>query len=326
MAPWLVFLEIQTGAWLRRGSFHPLTVEAITTTSLAVFGADVLVGGVVIGAVLASFAAWLTYALLRGNCNRGPFAEFVRLASDRYIETGIIAWEFARGKLRIDPIYRAAACDGLLRGASDQPVPAAGDPPGSGSGRTLLDVGCGLGLTLALLAEAARAQRTGTWPAEWPSPPCFDRMVGIETRRRIAAMASAALAGDAEIIAADIREVMPFRAHVVLLFDVLHMMREDEQDSLLAAMASSLEPDGFMLIREAIAGAGWRFTAVRWGNRFKALAFGSWSQRFHFRTVSEWHACLARHGLHAEVRDMSEGTPFANVLLIVTTRPSGSPA
>ena len=51
------------------------------------------------------------------------------------------------------------------------------------------------------------------------------------------------------------------------------------------------------------------------GNRLKALAFGSWRQPFHFRTAAEWQACLASHGLHAEVREMSEGTPFANVLL-----------
>ena len=42
------------------------------------------------------------------------FAELVRLASDRYADAGIVAWEFARGKLRGDPIYRACVCDGLL--------------------------------------------------------------------------------------------------------------------------------------------------------------------------------------------------------------------
>jgi hypothetical protein len=147
-------------------------------------------------------------------------------------------------------------------------------------------------------------------------------MVGIETRGRVAAIASAALAGDAEVITADARTVAPFRVHTVLLFDMLHMMRREEQEALLASMATALEPSGLMLIREANAAAGWRFTAVRWGNRLKALAFGSWSQQFHFRTASEWQTCLARHGLHAEVREMSAGTPFANVLLLVTLRQS----
>src|SRR5436309_8714026 len=44
VAPWLVFAEVQTGAWLRRGSFHPLEREVIMSTGLAVFGLDALVG------------------------------------------------------------------------------------------------------------------------------------------------------------------------------------------------------------------------------------------------------------------------------------------
>jgi len=322
VAPWLVFLEIQAGAWLRRGSFHPLTVEAVKTTSPAIFGTDLLIGSVATGAVLAVLAGWLTYAVVRGTDDRHAFTELVRLTSDRYINAGIVAWEFARGKLRADPIYKAVVCGGLLARPSDPPVSAAGDPPGVGPGRTLLDVGCGLGLTLALIAEARRAERAGTWPAEWPSPPCFERMIGIETRGRVAAIAAAVLAGDAEVITADARTVAYARVHAVLLFDVLHMMRREEQETLLASMAAALEPSGLMLIREADAAAGWRFTAVRWGNYVKALAFGSWNQQFHFRTASEWQACLARHGLHAEVREMSEGTPFANVLLLVRPRRS----
>ena len=67
-------------------------------------------------------------------------------------------------------------------------------------------------------------------------------------------------------------------------------LKRDDQEALLAALASALSPDGVMLIREADASAGWRFTAVRWGNRLKALAFGAWQQQFHFRTASAWHA------------------------------------
>ena len=302
VAPWLAFLEIQAGAWVRRGAFHPLTVDAVRTTNLATFGADLLIGSVVTGLTLALLAGWTIYLLGR-DTDRSPFTELSRLASDRYIDGGLMVWEFVRRKLRGDPVYKASICDGLL-------------PPG----RTLVDVGCGLGMTLALLAEVRRAKAAGTWPADWPPPPCFERMVGVETRARVAMLAAGALADDAEVITADARAATPLRAHVVLMFDVLHMMRRGEQESLLAAMVASLEPGGLILIREADASAGWRFTAVRWGNRLKALAFGSWRQQFHFRSVSEWQECLSRHGLQTEVRDMSAGTPFANVLLRVTPR------
>ena len=98
------------------------------------------------------------------------------------------------------------------------------------------------------------------------------------------------------------------------------MMRPDEQEALLGAIALALTADGVVLIREADAAARWRFDFVRLGNRLKALAQGSWRQRFHFRSAVEWQACLAAHGFHAEVHDMSRGTPFANILLVVTRR------
>jgi SAM-dependent methyltransferase len=325
LAPWLVLLEVQAGAWLRRGSFHRLSMESVKTLSVTGVGADLLIGSVAVGAVLSGFAGALTYTLVR-RTQRNAFANLVRVASDRYITAGIVAWEFARGKLRADPIYKALVCGGLLTRASTEQVSSGRDSLHERSGSTLVDIGCGMGLSLALLAEARRATSAGTWPAEWPAPASFDRIVGIEVRRRVAAIAAEALGADADVIAGDARAVMPDRVHTVLLFDVLHLMLQDDQEALMAAIASALDADGLVLIREADAAAGWRFTAVRWGNRLKALAFGSWSQPFHFRTTSEWQACVARHGLQSEVREMSDGTPFANVLLVVTPRRSRSGA
>ena len=67
VAPWLIFAEVQLGAWLRRGSFHPLSRQHIASTSLGVFGMDVVVGSVFVGSVLAVLAATGTYALVRGS-------------------------------------------------------------------------------------------------------------------------------------------------------------------------------------------------------------------------------------------------------------------
>src|SRR4029077_11238592 len=49
VAPWLIFTEVQTGAWLRRGSPHHLSREAIASTPLATFGMDAVVGSLVVG-------------------------------------------------------------------------------------------------------------------------------------------------------------------------------------------------------------------------------------------------------------------------------------
>jgi hypothetical protein len=83
-------------------------------------------------------------------------------------------------------------------------------------------------------------------------------------------------------------------------------------------MAEALDPGGVILVREADAAAGWRFQAVRAGNRLKALVFGNWRQRFHFRTAADWHRCFADAGFSVDVRGAGEGTPFANVLFVLT--------
>jgi hypothetical protein len=143
-------------------------------------------------------------------------------------------------------------------------------------------------------------------------------MIGIETRSRPAAVAQQVLGSEASIVHGDARTTHVGPCRAVLLFDVLHLLRAREQETLLATVSGALEPGGVMLIREADASGGWRFAAVRLGNRMKALAFGHWRQPFHFRTRDQWLACFSSHGLAGDVQPMSAGTPFANVLFRVT--------
>src|SRR5688572_20691395 len=118
VAPFLLFTELQTGSWLRRGALHSLTLEAARSAGVASLSIDLLLGSLVIGAVLAAAAGWATYATIGGTAARtDPFVDLVRRASDRFVSMSITAWEFARGKLRRDPVYRAAVYDGLLLGS-----------------------------------------------------------------------------------------------------------------------------------------------------------------------------------------------------------------
>ena len=220
----------------------------------------------------------------------------MRRASDRYIASSVTAWEFARGKLRGDPLYRTVLTDRLL--------PAGG---------TIVDVGCGQGLMLAMIIEAEDA---GALPRS-------DRLVGIELRPRIASIARNALGGRAVIVEGDARAHMPPACLAVLFFDVLHMIAAADQEALLAAAAGVLEPGGVILIREVDAAAGWRFSAVKFGNTLKALIGANWRQRFHFRTAAEWAACLASLGFEVQTKGTGDGTPFANVLFVLR-RPNGT--
>jgi len=306
IAPVLLLVELQVGTWARRGDLRGLTLEAVRSTDPWLFGSDLLVGSGIVGGLLGTIIGVATWLMTRNDDNDPAFSSLVRRASDRYVSTSITAWEFARGKMRGDPLYRTVLFSNVLP-----------------SGGVLVDVGCGQGLMLTLLAEVAADVARGTWPGA-STPPVFDRLIGIETRQGVAALAQRVLGGDATIVAADARtEVLP-GCRAVLVFDVLQMMTASDQDALLLAMSAALEPGGVMLVREADAAAGWRYHAVRLGNRLKAIVFGRWRQTFHFRTVEAWTRCFERAGLDVRFTGTGEGTPFGNVLFVLTRREGGS--
>ena len=207
----------------------------------------------------------------------------MRRASDRYEAVSKTAKYFARGKLSGDPVYEQAL--GVLP-----------------SGGTLLDIGCGQGLMLALLIETAA--------------PRFDRMIGIETRPRMARLARAAVGDHAEIIEADARTLDLEPCSAALLFDVVQMMSPQEQESMIATVTSMLAPNGVILLREADAAAGWRFEVVRISNRLKSFLIGTWRVRKHYRTHDEWLRCFDRLGLRAEVFSTATHELLGNVLFV----------
>jgi hypothetical protein len=169
-----------------------------------------------------------------------------------------------------------------------------------------------------LLAEARRAVDAGTLPASSPVPPRFDRMIGVELRPRVAALARIALKDEADIIAADARRQIPGGAQAVVLFDVLHLMTGPDQDALLSSLKNAVPADAVILVREADRSAGWRFRGVQMTNRLKALVFGAWRQPFCFRTRAQWLERFTAHGFDAELRAPSGRS--ANVLFRLTPR------
>jgi uncharacterized protein (DUF2062 family) len=302
IVPPLFYAQVQAGSLVRRGQWLELSWDMITSRRIWDFGADLAVGSLVVGIIVGIVGGVVTYAARRPA--QDPFFQLlVRRASDRFLDSGITAWEFARGKLSGDPVYAAALASEF-----------------AGAAGTLLDIGCGQGLMLALVAEAQHTAARGEWDTTRPDPPQFTRLVGLELRPRVAGIARRALEHEADVLSGDARQTPLPAADVVLLFDVLQMMPDAGQRELLRAVRASLPRTGRLLVREADAGGGWRFGCVRAGNILKALLTGRWRQRFVFRSQAGWRRLLHDEGFEPHVQPMGAGTPFGNVLISAGVR------
>jgi uncharacterized protein (DUF2062 family) len=296
VAPVLFALEIQIGSWLRSGTFlSAARLEEVRLQGLAV---DILLGSVVVGSILAIMGALLTYWGSGARSGTPEETALVTAAAERYLTAGFAAWEFARSKLRLDPVYLQVLRDGRL-------------PPTG----MLIDLGCGQGLMLALIVAAADQWRQGRWPASWPPPPTKLGLHGIESRPRVAKRARRVLEGVAAIDQVDLSTWPLPPCDAVLLFDVLHLLSREIQDRLLGSVARTMHQGGILIIREADAGAGWKFNMVRAGNRFNAFWQGRLLRPFCFDTVAGWTARLTRVGFHVEAVTRHDSGPFGNVLL-----------
>jgi SAM-dependent methyltransferase len=227
------------------------------------------------------------------------FDSIVAAAARFYAPAGCGALHFARGKLRHDPAFAAILARGL--------VP---------DGARLVDLGCGQGVLAALLLAARADYERGRWPPEWPAPPRLAQLLGVDLRGRAIRRARTALGARARFEVGDVRDVALPACDAIVLLDVLHYLPAADQERLLAACARALDARGVLVARVADARAGLRFRVTLACDALVTIARGTLRPRFHCRALAEWVAAFGRAGFRVETAPMSEGTPFANVLLI----------
>jgi len=231
-------------------------------------------------------------------------APLIGTASAYYRGAGRVAWHFARGKLRADPVFAAILSQGLLKGR-----------------RSIVDLGCGQGLLAAWLlsAHAVHAsERQRAWPRDWPAPPTLTSYTGIEINPHEVARARQAFALDSgaavQIVHGDIRDVDYPAADAVVILDVLHYLDYSAQERVLERARSTLAPRGLLLLRIGDAAGGVPFHLSRTvDNAVVLLRRRRWLP-LRCRPLHDWQRLLVARGFRARALPMRAGT-FANVLL-----------
>jgi SAM-dependent methyltransferase len=223
-------------------------------------------------------------------------------ASQPYRATSRWAYHWARGKLGHDPVFRGM----LTRG--DLPANA-----------RVVDIGCGQGLVASLLQACADLQRAGGWPAAWPVAASASAYTGVELMPKDVARAQAALGALAlapRFVCADMRQAAIPPCDVVVILDVLHYVDHAAQDGVLQRVRDALSPTGRLLLRVGDADNTSGFAWSQWVDRIVTWARGHRVPPTFGRPLKDWTAALERLGFTVRAVPQSQGTPFANVLLM----------
>jgi len=296
--PLLVYLEFGIGSLLAGGRWPALTMSELRSIGLAALGLNLLIGSAVLGLVLGTLLAVPAYFIKRRARSCSLYYTLGVETSRRYQDAGVLHWEFVRGKLKFDPVYRAILASGLL-------------PPGG----KLVDLGCGRGILLSLVQTARSVQAAGKWTDALPPPPPDLELRGVELREPLARVARLANGEAVPIETADLASHDPAPADVYLLLDVLHYLSAPEQERLLDRIARRLPRGGLLVLREPDAGLGLRFVWTRLAERLCALFRLHGRQRFHYRTAQTWCDLLEGLGLTTRSSPLWSGTPYGNVLI-----------
>jgi cyclopropane fatty-acyl-phospholipid synthase-like methyltransferase len=220
-------------------------------------------------------------------------------ACEPYRRAGLFAYNFARGKFSGDPVFRAMLERGLLLGRGH-----------------ILDLGCGQGLLASWLRAALLCYESGTWPQGWPPAPTPRSTRGIELMVRDVERARAALGPSCEISQGDIRSTDFGITDAVVILDVLQYMTREEQLQVLKRVRAALPARGLLLLRIGDADGGLRFRYSQWVDKLVMLLRGHSSVNTHCRSATQWREIVRECGFEVQATPMSEGTRFANVLLI----------
>ena len=299
--PLLVLAELELGRRLRGAGYLPIHLAELRQLELRQFGVDLAArerwwSGAVLAAAFGLFALWAARRRQPHPERRGPASRRRPAAtSTPACSTG----------------SSCAASSATTRSTSTSSAGASSPPKAASS--TSAAAG---GSSSPSSSTARELPERGEYPEDWAPPPPASASTASKSRPKDAEAARHALGDRGRD-----RDRRPARppgfppADAILLLDVLHYLPAADQEDLSPGPPRPSRPGGVLLIRDADAGAGWRFTATRLQERFCALARRHWKQRFHYRSAAEWRALLEKLGLETDEEPMGMGTPYGNVLI-----------
>ena len=133
---------------------------------------------------------------------------------------------------------------------------------------------------------------------------------------------------EAEVVVADL--VTPERygpalaGATVCLFDSLHLLQPDEQDSLLERLAGAAESGSLVLIRTAFRNSGLRYYSTLFKEYATRPAFWIRGGVIFFPERGDLLSVFSRRGLQTAVSPLWGGMPFGGHLVVVE-RPQAPP-
>lgn len=252
----------------------------------------------------------MTTAPAQVDANRA-WRELLDAATERYRASGRFAYHFARGKLGRDPVFRHLVETGLLL------------PGGAMSNVRMFDIGSGQSLLASLAHAAHMAHRAGRWPALWQAPPESVAYTGLELMPKDIERARAALATlpqQPTLICGNMCDAAYPSSDVVVILDVLHYVDMAAQDAVLTRVHACLRPGGRLLLRVGDQSKPGGFTASQWVDRIVTNIRGHRAAPTWGRPLAAWVAALQSLNFTVRAVPKSEGTPFANVLLVAERR------
>jgi SAM-dependent methyltransferase len=102
----------------------------------------------------------------------------------------------------------------------------------------------------------------------------------------------------------------------VIILDVLHYLSHVDQDRMLDHVRAALVLGGLLIVSVSDAAGRWCFTLSKFVDHYVFLTRGRRYSPLCFRSVESWLRAVVRRGFKVQIIPMSQGTLFANSMLV----------